>query len=58
MFPAALGVEVSVTGGFSGPIVEITDEGVTLELDGGSQFEVSFDESRLLFEGRAIELQV
>ena len=55
MIPAALELEVSVAGGFRGSIVEISEQGVTLELDGGSQFEVAYEEP-VTVDGRTLPL--
>jgi DNA helicase-2/ATP-dependent DNA helicase PcrA len=42
---AEVGLEVALQGGFSGPIVEIIDDGVLVEIGGGSRMSVSFGET-------------
>jgi DNA helicase II / ATP-dependent DNA helicase PcrA len=42
---AEVGLEVALQGGFSGPIVEITDDGVLVDISGGSRMSVSFGET-------------
>ena len=41
---AAVGLEVKVSGGFSGTVVDITEAGALLELDGGGELLVPFGE--------------
>ena len=43
--PARVGLEVSVSGGFAGTIVDITEAGGLLELDGGGELLVPFGDS-------------
>ena len=43
-FPAEIGLELSLSGGYSGTVLEITDSGVAVELDGGSLMVVPFGE--------------
>jgi DNA helicase II / ATP-dependent DNA helicase PcrA len=43
--PAEEGLELTLQGGFSGPIVEITDDGVLVAIAGGSNMSVSFGET-------------
>jgi len=42
---AEIGLELELTGGFAGPIVAIGDDSATVEIQGGSEFEVDFGDT-------------
>ncbi|HYN37558.1 MAG TPA: 3'-5' exonuclease, partial [Actinomycetota bacterium] len=52
---AAVGLEVGISGGFSGEIVELESDGVTVALDGGGQLFVDYGE-RVTSGGKTLPL--
>ena len=52
---AEVGLEVEMTGGFSGTIVGVDEEGATIELAGGAHLEVRFGD-RISADGKSLPL--
>jgi DNA helicase II / ATP-dependent DNA helicase PcrA len=53
--PAAVGMTVSLSGGFSGEIETVEEDGVTVRIDGGGEMTVEFGE-RVTVGGRTLAL--